>query len=225
MAHNVSNSTIFEFPNKLFIQDMKYNHYTNKLTLLGRIVYCMKGINYIAQVDPFSLTGMDIRQILDQNSNSNCAYSPPTNVLYGNELFLERLELNPFNSCYTILATGVNKNLLGDSPYITETYDISLAQCDQFVYTNEQYPLTSNVQIGDDYLNFNYAFASPVPTLNLFYLNQSIVCNNVAYCGKGINKPQQENKPFNMVIPNITLFGAEYFQCENFSITLNFFFI
>ena len=216
---SVSISTIFEMPTpKLFLQDMKYDSFNNKITILGRDVYCVNGINFIAQIDPYSLTGLNMAQIMDQNSNSSCVVQPPTNYMYGNEMYLQRLELNPFNSCQTILSTGINKNTGGSSPYITETYDIANTQCDQFIYTVEQNPAITIVGHFEDHLYFNYQGLQPPlnPSYNI-YINQSIVCNDMAYCGKGThNKPNVNNQMLKET-PIISLYSCEYFQCDNFS--------
>lgn len=220
---SISNSTIFEMPTpKLILQDMKYDSYNNKLTILGRDVYCVNGINFIAQIDPYSLTGLNMAQIMDQNSNSSCVVQPPTNYMYGNEMYLQRLELNPFNSCHTILSTGINKNIVGTSPYITETYDIANSQCDQFIYTIEQNPTITNFTQNEVYLNFTYqGIQNQNPSVNLF-LNQNIVCNDVAYCGKGSIKPDL-NSQLIKEIPNISLYSCDYFECNHFSETLYFY--
>jgi len=220
---SISNSTIFEMPTpKLILQDMKYDSYNNKLTILGRDVYCFNGINFIAQIDPYSLTGLNMAQIMDQNSNTSCVVHPPTNYMYGNEMYLQRLELNPFNNCLTILSTGINKNAGGTSPYITETYDISNSQCDQFIYTSEQNPTINNFLQNEVYLIFPYqGIQNQNPSFNL-YLNQNIVCNDVANCGKSPIKPDMDTQLIKKM-PNISLYSCDYFECNHFSETVYYY--
>lgn len=222
---SISNSTIFEMPTpKLILQDMKYDSYNNKLTILGRDVYCVNGINFIAQIDPYSLTGLNMAQVMDQNYNSSCVVHPPTNFMYGNEMYLQRLELNPFNSCHTILSTGINKNTAGTSPYITETYDIANSQCDQFIYTIEQNPTIINYTQNVVYLNFAYQGLQPplIPSNNIS-VNQSIVCNDMAYCGKGTHNKPDVNTQGIKEMPKISLYSYDYFECNHFSETVYFY--
>jgi hypothetical protein len=218
---SVLNSKIFRLPQpKLILQDMKYDSHSNKLTILGRNVLCVDGINIIAQMDPYSLTNFKIAQIMDQNSYSSCTVGPPANIIYGNEIYLQRLEINPFNSCRTILSTGINGNV---GAYITETYDIGNSNCDQPFPTTEYslsffYPYpTPSAAYSNYYYNHDSTTIIPSPILT-----QSIKCGYVTYCDKGSIETNVDNQ-LTKLIPSISLHSCEFFECSHFSETVYYY--
>jgi hypothetical protein len=223
---SVLNSKTFRLPQPiLFLQDMRYDSYNKKLTILGRNVLCVDGINLIAQMDPYSLTNFKIAQIMDQYSNSICAVGPPANFIYGNEIYLQRLELNPFNSCHTILSTGINEiGPWGTSPYITETYDIALSQCDQPLPIFE-YDLTTYIDyspylvVSQSVITSQISNAIPISSFSLL---QIIECNDMVYCSKGSIK-SNINTQLTKSIPKINLYSCEYFECSHFSGTIYYY--
>lgn len=218
----VLNSKIFRLPQpKLILQDMKYDPYHNKLTILGRNILCVNGTNIIAQIDPYSLTNLNIAQIKDQNFNSICTVGSPANVFYGNDIYLQKMELNPFNSCHTILSTGIIKrSKWGTSPYITETYDIATSNCDHVFHTNEQNsPLTILTPPPGVCSYFPPITPSTMNTVPSLYLNQHIVCNDIFSCDKGTVEPKKNNQ-ITKLVPSISLYSCNYFECNHFSETV-----
>ena len=199
---------------------MKYDSHSNKLTILGRNVLCVDGINIIAQMDPYSLTNFKIAQIMDQNSYSSCTVGPPANIIYGNEIYLQRLEINPFNSCRTILSTGINGNV---GAYITETYDIGNSNCDQPFPTTEYslsffYPYpTPSAAYSNYYYNHDSTTIIPSPILT-----QSIKCGYVTYCDKGSIETNVDNQ-LTKLIPSISIHSCEFFECSHFSETVYYY--
>ncbi len=124
---NLSNYRLFRFPApKLFLSDMKYDDSKNRLTILGEMNYCNS--TYIAQTDPFTLASMQAAQITGSMPYYTCQINQ--NTLYGNDITLQKLEINPYK-CNHILATGTYyDNVQGNKAYITETYDIFKSICD-----------------------------------------------------------------------------------------------
>ena len=122
----ITNSSLFLFQAaKLFLHDLKYIPERNLLTLLGRINYCWD-IHYIAQVDPYALSGMDAAYITGNVPTTTCTGELLPN-LYSNKIQLQKLELNPSRSIPTILSTGTYN---GAEVYVTETANISQSVCD-----------------------------------------------------------------------------------------------
>ncbi len=150
----VNNSSIFLFPvPKLFMSDMKFDKSQAMLTILGKSNLC--NVNYIAQVNPFMLSGMTTAPITGSTTLFTCYYNQIP--FYSNDLFLQKLELNPY-SCNHILATGTYNS---NEAYITETYDISQSICDYPMNPKEQnaYTNTCSVSYQQDYVNaqvFNF---------------------------------------------------------------------
>ena len=217
----VFNSTNFKLPRpKLILQDMKYDSYHKKLTILGRNVLCEEGVNFIAQINPLLLTDLKIAVIMDKNYNSSCIiFNPPIDTTYGNHIYLQRLELNPFNKCHTILSTGINMKRV----YITETYDIARPKCDSLIHTFEYYPtLIDTCYLNANTPNFFYAIRNAqTPSVNL-YLNQDTICDDLANCGKGSINPNINNQ-LTKPTPKINLYSCEYFECNHFSETVYYY--
>ena len=130
----VNNSAIYLFPSpKLFMSDMKYDDSNNRLTILGEMNNSNScNVTYIAQVDPMTLLGMKAAQITGNKPYTICQYNQ--NVLYGNDISLQKLELNPY-VCNHVFATGTYNNT---AVYVTETYDITYSVCDTLMNPYEQ---------------------------------------------------------------------------------------
>lgn len=160
---------------------------------------------------------------MDQNNNSICSIPPSSVYLYGNLINLQRLELNPYNSCQTILSTGITSNKIGSTPYITETLDISHTHCDDIIHLSDHPIIPSDSIFANDYLSFSYSYTTTIQYLNLDYLLDIIVCNDSINCNKSDYYIQQINKLINTEIPMISLFSCVFFQCDYFSKELNYY--
>lgn len=125
-------STQFLAPlHKLSSFDMVYDKYNKRLNLLGKFDYCRQPTTFIAQTNPFELSYLNIGQISSMYGNVNCTtLGIPIQTVFGNDVRLNNITLNPFNPCTTTIATGVAKNSFGTTPYLTETYDIKRSNCD-----------------------------------------------------------------------------------------------
>lgn len=225
---SVLNSRVYTYPqHKLTLQDMKYNPYNNKLTILGRNVLCEKGVNFIAQMDPYTLADIDIAEIMDRDSNSSCIIShplEPVDTAYGNKIYLKKLELNPFNSCHTVLSTGINEmSPWGTSPYITETYNIAYSGCDKLSNTYGCYiPFTNPPSPPEVYSNFTHLGTDITTQTSSLSLHQNVDCNDTAFCGKGSLKPNIDNQ-LTKPTPGISLYSCDYFKCSHFSETVYYY--
>lgn len=135
----VTNSVFFDMPSqKLFLLDMKFDDSRNQLALLFEMHHVCGRVNIIAQVDPYSLSGMSAAEVWNTIAPSPpCAYSQ--DPLYDNEIYLKKLELNRMPwSCARILASGINHNgSFGQDAFVTETYKIAYSQCDYVFFPGE----------------------------------------------------------------------------------------
>lgn len=178
----IANATTFQFPApKIFISDMKFDEIpVKKLSILGQMNFC-GGVNYIAQVDPITLSGMNAAQITGSISKDTCVHNQDT--IYGNAVFLQKLEKNP-QSCMQILATGPYK----DKVYLTETYDIASSSCDIPIPLVEQPENPQPNTVSYNSFNDNILLICvPVSLINLGGLYSNNSCVDLNLCTKNEN--------------------------------------
>ncbi len=217
LDQNIIKSRMFYFYpyQKLYNYDMKYDKLSNLLTILGRTVPCYDGINFIAQIDPYELLQLNVAQIRNPNSpNFQC---PGTNY-EENQIFLKRLELNPYNQCRTILSTGKYCSLI----YITETDDINLTHCDNIlnVKFDTLTPTIDNMTY--QIHQFNSASVDiPIFSYNLI-LEKFDPCFELFQCP---SKGNLNDEIFlkNNLEPEITIFDNNKFIVKNFTEKLHYY--
>ncbi len=128
----VGNSSVFPMPfYKTSMLDMKFNGNLDQLVILGKITHPCGEVNYISQVDPYSLSGMVMAQVRGSMTYTHCLYNQ--HILLSNDINLQKLEENS-HGCLRILATGT---YAGNEAYVTEIYDIANSSCDIIDYPLE----------------------------------------------------------------------------------------
>lgn len=130
--HNVVRSSTFEYPaHKLFALDMIYDDINNRLNLLTELMYCDESAmpQQLAQVDPYTLTGMNVIQLDGgYGVNAPCPSEANPNIyVYGTMLDMNRLSFNYHNPCGPVLISGV---VNAATSILTETCDVTASACD-----------------------------------------------------------------------------------------------
>lgn len=183
----ILNSTYFLVPlHKLSAYGMVYEKYNNRLNLLGQFDYCIPPTTFLAQTDPFNLTYLNIGQITSPTSNDTC-YSLDSQLVMGNSIRLNNITINPFNPCSTVISTGVSKNSVGNTAYLTETYDISLSSCDTPLSVSDS-PVSPNSTTIPTPLQQVSTYSTFVVNQNTPYFTSTIKeCNDGTVCFKEMN--------------------------------------
>lgn len=181
-------SNYFSIPlHKLSAYSMVYDKARKRLNLLGRFDYCIPPTTFIAQTEPFSLSYLNIGQIISTAGNNSCPTGTATPLfIYGNDIELNNIAFNIHSPCPTVVSTGIAKTPFGTTPYLTETYDISLASCDNpfTISPLSCYPITGTIFTQDISFPFvkNGAYAlSPESTIH------SNVCPDTIVCAKDLD--------------------------------------
>lgn len=186
----VTNSVFFDMPSpKLHLLDMIFEDSRNQLMLLCEMNHFCGRVNILAQVNPFSLSGMTAVEVVDNTSTGTpCTYNQ--NSLYFNDIFLQKLELNNLPwLCAKILACGTyNGGFNGPEAFVTETYDIANSQCDPiFVpgdttvpHSNGSVYFTTAYYFPGNYIQGPFALSFSGP------LYENLPCPDLIYCSKDI---------------------------------------
>ncbi|MCQ2284052.1 MAG: T9SS type A sorting domain-containing protein [Bacteroidales bacterium] len=179
-------STYFLAPvHKLSVYDMVYDEYNNRLNLLGMFNYCSLPTTLIAQANPFNLSYLNMGQIASMYGNVTCTtWDIPIQTVIGNDVRLNNITLNPFNPCSTTVSTGIAKNSFGNTPYLTETFDIQQSNCDMTfkVLTSPCTPNTYPVQTQfQQPPTFSPSLTNPTTILTTSYFNE---CPDAIVCAK-----------------------------------------
>ena len=175
----INNSAVFRMPfYKTWVLDMKYKDDIGQLVILGKINHSCGNIHYLAQVDPYSLTGMNAVQVIGNMPYTTCLYSQN---LLTNDIVLQKLETNPI-SCLRVLATGTYSNF---EAYIIETFDITNSGCDSSLKIPDIY-VTPNV--GNEVFSHTgltqFPTVTNIPPNNPLYLTEVWSCPDPMPCTK-----------------------------------------
>ena len=187
----VLNPTIFMFPvPKVSMLDMKYDENAKRLTILGEWVYCDR-VNYIAQVNPTLMSGMNAIQVVGNKPYIICMHN--TEVVCGSDIVLQKLEKNS-HDCDQIIATGTWK----DRAYITEAYDIANILCDIPVNISDQPapPQPGVFAYNTPSLNIIRS-CTPIPLMLTGLLQENYSCQDFYPCTKN-----EEDSVKNMFFSN-----------------------
>ncbi len=214
----VTNSVFFDMPSqKLLLLDMKFDDTRNQLTLLFEMLHLCGRVNIIAQVDPYSLSGMSAAEVWNTVAPSiPCAYSQEP--LYDNEIYLKKLELNSMPwSCARILASGVTQyGFFGqEAAFVTETYKIAYSQCDYVFSPGETG--ASYTYSAVSCLNSYHYYAYP-PVISPFpspgSLSENWSCPDIMPCSKGIVESPKRmiNEGYNVAKLDFGIDGTLVFQ-------------
>lgn len=179
-------STHFLAPlHKLSSFDMLYDKYNNRLNLLGQFDYCSWSTSFIAQTDPFNLSYLNIGQISSMYGNVSCnTLDVPIQSVIGNDVRLNNITLNPYNPCITTISTGIAKNSFGTTPYLTETYDITMSNCDMLFDVLRAHCFPSLYSIQTHPLPLSCSSSLPMnPVVNLITSHYN-ECPDAVYCAK-----------------------------------------
>ena len=181
-------SNYFPIPlHKLSAYSMVYDNAKKRLNLLGKFDYCIPPTTFIAQTDPFSLSYLNIGQIISTAFNNSCpTWAATPQFIYGNDIELNNIAFNRYSPCPTVVSTGIAKTPLGTTPYLTETYDISLSSCDTpfTVSPLSCYPNTGTIFTQ----NISFPFVkSGAYALNPESTIYSIVCPDNIVCAKDLD--------------------------------------
>lgn len=128
----IVNSRFFLYPaHKLFALDMIYDDINNRVNLLTELMYCDESAmpQQLAQVDPYTLTGMKVIQ-LDGGfgGNSPCPSMADPNIpIYATSLDMCRLSFNYHHQCGPVLVSGVVNSTRS---VLSEASDVCLSTCD-----------------------------------------------------------------------------------------------
>lgn len=218
----VSKFYYFQTP-KLTAYDMVYDPNTSFVTLLGNLTYC-DNTNIIAQVDPYTLSNLKVGQIMDNNPPVPCATTlPPFQNQYGNGIVMERLTLNPYSSCPTVLSTGyyatghAYENAGDNTAFLTQIYDIGMSLCDDFLNYLTLNITESAIPLAPAYsTSFFFVPASPTITnLGTVPFSVSSICQDPAYCAKSLMQQSRE-MPSNRTEADIKMITPDKFICDNF---------
>lgn len=213
----VTNSVFFDMPSqKLLLLDMKFDDTRNQLALLFEMLHSCGRVNIIAQVDPYSLSGMSAAEVWDTVAPSiPCAYSQ--DPLYDNEIYLKKLELNRMPwSCARILASGIIYNgFFGQDVFVTETYKIAHSQCDYVFFPGETGASYAYNTVS--WLNsYHYYVYPPVfsPFPNPGSLSENWSCPDIMPCSKGIveSPKRMTNEGHNVAKLEFEIDGTLVFQ-------------
>lgn len=140
----VIKSKAFLIPiHKMDVVDLLYDNYNRRLNFLGRLEYC--GFNYfLAQIDPFLLSNMVGRQLTGVPTVSTVVSECSSQVLYLNNLSMDKMALDSIHPCHPILVGGVDDITLS---FLLETYDVSNSTCDMKLNFLEKdcYPINSDI--------------------------------------------------------------------------------
>jgi len=215
---NIVNSKLFFFypSRKLFNYDMKFDKNGDVLTILGRSVGCGVGVNFLAQINPYTLDQLNVAQIRDPNNpNYIC---PGTNSAQ-NQIFLRRLELNPYNSCHTILSTGTFCSAI----YMTETEDISLTNCDNIQQIQDMIVNPIIDVFNSQIIHFNPSISFHPTQVNLLNLAKTEPCDDIIDCSSKGNNQIDNTLIKNELLPSILFFDNNKFIVENFNGKLHYY--
>ena len=125
----ITESWFYRLPHaKLIAKDMIYNPITERLNFLGVFNYCPgETTQILAQVNPFSLSsGIEIGQLGGAFLVGYCIDDQDKCCIHHNNMDMSNLVWNYHNPCHPVLIAGTQ----GDGGILSETYDISLSDCD-----------------------------------------------------------------------------------------------
>lgn len=218
--HNVVRSSTFEYPaHKLFALDMIYDDINNRLNLLTELMYCDESAmpQQLAQVDPYTLTGMNVIQLDGgYGVNAPCPSEANPNIyVYGTMLDMNRLSFNYHNPCGPVLISGV---VNAATSILTETYDVSLSFCDPplTIWENNISPTISTFALNPTGM---YAFMS---NLGPFPMQDDIVvygvmCQDPDACSNlRSNRQEKKMSAENPTKPEVSISGEYHYICQGF---------
>ena len=218
--HNVVRSSTFEYPaHKLFALDMIYDDINNRLNLLTELMYCDESAmpQQLAQVDPYTLTGMNVIQLDGgYGVNTPCPSEANPNIyVYGTMLDMNRLSFNYHNPCGPVLISGV---VNAATSILTETCDVTASACDvPLVVTDNNtnpviFPYYSQPAAPNPILMTTFSISSYND-----YISAGIVCLDPDVCSnQRSNRQEKMMSVENAMKPVVSISGYHHYFCQGF---------
>lgn len=199
---------------KLTAKDMIYNPITKRLNFLGVFNYCPgETTQILAQVKPFSLSsGIEIGQLGGAFLSNYCIDDQDSCCIHHNDMDMSNLVWNYHNPCHPVLIAGVQ----GDGGILSETYDISLSDCDTALCYEDKiafpvlkpYPIISSINS-----DFDFQISTTVVSENISVLN---LCDYPDACSHQFGGRHLKQNPDNQGTANIIIKDNRFFICEGF---------
>ena len=218
--HNVVRSSTFGYPaHKLFALDMIYDDINNRLNLLTELMYCDESAmpQQLAQVDPYTLTGMNVIQLDGgYGVNTPCPSEANPNIyVYGTMLDMNRLSFNYHNPCGPVLISGV---VNAATSILTETCDVTASACDvPLVVTDNNtnpviFPYYSQPTAPNPILMTDISISSYND-----YISAGIVCLDPDVCSnQRSNRQEKMMSVENAMKPVVSISGYHHYFCQGF---------
>ena len=216
----IVNSRFFLYPaHKLFALDMIYDDINNRVNLLTELMYCDESAmpQQLAQVDPYTLTGMKVIQ-LDGGfgGNSPCPSMADPNIpIYATSLDMCRLSFNYHHQCGPVLVSGVVNSTRS---VLSEASDVCLSTCDLplTIWEVNTTPTISTFALNPTGLNANMNSPGSLSMQNDIVV-YGVMCQDPNACSN--QRAIRQGKMIsveNPTKPKVSISGDYQYVCQGF---------